>query len=53
MLLATVVRFDSIANLIDEGSGLVQIFVLLNNPLSSNITFEVYDIDVIATGKLC
>ena len=47
------VRFDRIANLINEGSGLVQIFVLLNNPLSSNITFEVYDINETATGKLC
>jgi len=51
-LLATEVGFNVTTIMADEGSGLAQIFMFLSNPLSSNITFEVYGIDTTATGKL-
>ena len=51
-MLATVVGFILTTVVVDEGSGLAQIFMVLSNPFSSNIAFEVYGTDLTATGKL-
>ena len=52
VLLVTLVEFSDSTYIVVEGSGLARVLLLLRNPSSSNITFEVFNTNVTALGKL-
>ena len=51
MLLVVIIKFDELTYNIDERSGMVQVALVLSNPLSSDLTVEVTTNNVTALGK--
>ena len=50
---ATTVKFEQSTYVIDEDGGAAQPVLVLSNPLSTNITVEVFSTNDSATGKYC
>ena len=48
---ATTVKFSQSAFNVNEDSGQVQPMLVLSNPASTNITVEVFNVNVTAVGK--
>ena len=51
MLLVVIITFDELTYNVDERSGMVQVALVLSNPLSSDLTVEVTTNDSTALGK--
>ena len=51
VLLVVIITFDELTYNVDERSGMVQVALVLSNPLSSDLTVEVTTNDVTASGR--
>ena len=51
VLLVVIIKFDELTYNVDERSGMVQVALVLSNPLSSDLTVDVMSNDVTASGK--
>ena len=51
MLLVVIITFDELTYNVDERSGMVQVALVLSNPLSSDLAVEVMTNNVTALGE--